>query len=30
MKKIAITLMTLILFSNISKAQKIENYSKLW
>ena len=30
MKKIGLTLMVLILFSNILKAQKIKNYNELW
>ena len=30
MKKIALTIMTIILFSNISKAQQFEDFSKLW
>ena len=30
MKKIALTIMTLILFSNLSKAQKFDDYNDLW
>ena len=30
MKKIALTIMSILLFSNLSNAQKLDNYNKLW